>query len=149
MPSPLGEGSGAADGRGAFAFFSVTPRGVSNAGTKAWFCLREDFLEKSILNFTFYILHFTFIMEILRCARVNPRLLRMTGGIARAHQPLPSPLGEGGGAADGRGAFAFFSVTPRGEARGYGQCRDFRELCMTFSARLFACVSLINVLQYR
>ena len=42
-----------------------------------------------------------------------------------------------------------FVTSPRGGARGCGQCRDFRELCMTFSARLFACVSRINVLQYR
>ena len=57
--------------RAAFTFPARALRQIGGAGAKARFCLRENFLEKSIQNFTFTILHFTFGHEILR--RVAPQ----------------------------------------------------------------------------
>ena len=54
--------------RAAFTFPARALRQIGGAGAKARFCLRENFLEKSIQNFTFTILHFTFTFEILRLA---------------------------------------------------------------------------------
>ena len=70
LPSPSGEGVGEADGRGergnakavrpsSGAPRQLPPQGEAEGKPKAWFCLREYYFY-CILNFTFYILHFTF-----------------------------------------------------------------------------------------
>ena len=76
LPSPRGEGGGEADGRGAFAFFSVTPgRSLSFLSPRATQAARAQkrgfaffencFNVSAILHFTFYILHLPFGYEIL------------------------------------------------------------------------------------
>ena len=65
---------------------------VKGKEAKARFCLRENFLKK---HPKFYILHSTFYIFVRERAGAYIK--------AMCRRSLPSPLGEGGGAADGRG----------------------------------------------